>query len=77
MYLNMWPLGRKHNTLAIMGCVQPLGAIVPVTDMQAQWAVRVFKVSFTVTNTKLRERLNCKLFLLHSSILLGHLYVLG
>lgn len=32
-----------HATLAVMGLVQPWGAIDPITELQTRWAVRVFK----------------------------------
>lgn len=33
----------NHPTLAVMGLIQPFGAINPGTELQARWAVRVFK----------------------------------
>ncbi|KAM3839145.1 flavin-containing monooxygenase 5-like isoform 1-T2 [Vipera latastei] len=33
----------EKPTLAIVGLVQPLGAIMPIAEMQARWATRVFK----------------------------------
>uniref|UniRef100_A0A0A9ZEH6 Flavin-containing monooxygenase n=1 Tax=Crotalus horridus TaxID=35024 RepID=A0A0A9ZEH6_CROHD len=33
----------EKSTLAIIGLVQPLGAIMPIAEMQARWATRVFK----------------------------------
>ena len=32
-----------HPTLAVMGLVQPWGAINPISELQARWAIRVFK----------------------------------
>lgn len=32
-----------HPTLAVLGLIQPQGAINPITELQARWAVRVFK----------------------------------
>lgn len=32
-----------HPTLAVMGLIQPWGAINPITELQARWAIRVFK----------------------------------
>lgn len=32
-----------HPTLAVMGLIQPWGAINPMTELQARWAVRMFK----------------------------------
>jgi dimethylaniline monooxygenase (N-oxide forming) len=38
---------QKH-TMAIMGCFQPLGAIMPMSEMQCHLATRVFKVIIVV-----------------------------
>jgi dimethylaniline monooxygenase (N-oxide forming) len=32
-----------HPTLAVIGLIQPWGAINPIAELQARWAVRVFK----------------------------------
>ncbi len=32
-----------HPTLAVMSLIQPVGAINPLTELQARWAVRIFK----------------------------------
>lgn len=36
-------MGLDHPTLAVIGLVQPLGAIMPIAEIQARWATRVFK----------------------------------
>ncbi|XP_078515357.1 dimethylaniline monooxygenase [N-oxide-forming] 2-like [Lissotriton helveticus] len=33
----------EHPTLGVIGLIQPLGAIMPTTEMQAPWVTRVFK----------------------------------
>ncbi|KAJ8388458.1 hypothetical protein AAFF_G00133340 [Aldrovandia affinis] len=43
LYKYMYPCGLERPTLAIIGLVQPLGAIMPISEMQARWATRVFK----------------------------------
>ncbi|KAJ8279006.1 hypothetical protein COCON_G00060720 [Conger conger] len=43
LYKYMYPPALEHHTLAIIGLVQPLGAIMPISEMQARWATRVFK----------------------------------
>jgi dimethylaniline monooxygenase (N-oxide forming) len=43
LYKYIWPSHMAHPTLAVMGLVQPWGAINPITELQARWAVRVFK----------------------------------
>ena len=57
-----------HPTLAVMGLVQPWGAINPITELQARWAVKVFKGELKLPSrskmdediddkaTKMRER---------------------
>ncbi|XP_048064532.1 flavin-containing monooxygenase 5-like isoform X7 [Megalobrama amblycephala] len=43
LYKYMYPPALEHPTLAVIGLVQPLGAIMPISEMQARWATRVFK----------------------------------
>lgn len=43
LYKYVFPPELDRPTLAIIGLVQPLGAIMPVSEMQARWATRVFK----------------------------------
>uniref|UniRef100_H2ZGS4 Flavin-containing monooxygenase n=1 Tax=Ciona savignyi TaxID=51511 RepID=H2ZGS4_CIOSA len=43
LYKHMWPSSVKNNSLAIIGGIQPLGAINPISEMQCRWACRVFK----------------------------------
>uniref|UniRef100_A0A1A7YM31 Flavin-containing monooxygenase n=1 Tax=Iconisemion striatum TaxID=60296 RepID=A0A1A7YM31_9TELE len=43
LYKYVFPPELDHPTLAIIGLVQPLGAIMPISEMQARWATRVFK----------------------------------
>ncbi|KAJ8388457.1 hypothetical protein AAFF_G00133330 [Aldrovandia affinis] len=45
LYKYVYPPGLERPTLAIIGLVQPLGAIMPISEMQARWATRVFKGS--------------------------------
>ncbi|XP_048064528.1 flavin-containing monooxygenase 5-like isoform X4 [Megalobrama amblycephala] len=42
LYKYMYPPALEHPTLAVIGLVQPLGAIMPISEMQARWATRVF-----------------------------------
>ncbi|KAK7094772.1 flavin-containing monooxygenase 5-like [Littorina saxatilis] len=42
-YKYMFPPDQKHHTLAIIGCIQPLGAIMPIAELQCRLAARVFK----------------------------------
>ncbi|ROL55564.1 Dimethylaniline monooxygenase [N-oxide-forming] 5 [Anabarilius grahami] len=43
LYKYMYPPALERPTLAMIGLVQPLGAIMPISEMQARWATRVFK----------------------------------
>ncbi|XP_067453564.1 flavin-containing monooxygenase 5-like [Thunnus thynnus] len=43
LYKYVFPPELDLPTLAIIGLVQPLGAIMPISEMQARWATRVFK----------------------------------
>lgn len=43
LYKYVFPPQLKQPTLAVMGCIQPLGAINPIVELQARWAIRVFK----------------------------------
>jgi hypothetical protein len=46
LYRYVFPPDLKHPTLAIIGCVQTTDASpLPVAEMQARWATRLFKVS--------------------------------
>ncbi|XP_029988747.1 dimethylaniline monooxygenase [N-oxide-forming] 5-like [Sphaeramia orbicularis] len=43
LYKYVFPPELDRPTLAIIGLVQPLGSTIPVSEMQARWATRVFK----------------------------------
>ncbi|XP_051501583.1 flavin-containing monooxygenase 5-like [Myxocyprinus asiaticus] len=43
LYKYIYPPGLERPTLAVIGLIQPLGAIMPISEMQARWATRVFK----------------------------------
>lgn len=43
LYKYVFPPELDRPTLAIIGLVQPLGAIMPISEMQARWATRVFR----------------------------------
>ncbi|KAG8436518.1 hypothetical protein GDO86_007574 [Hymenochirus boettgeri] len=43
LYKNIFPLCLNKNTMAVIGLIQPLGAIMPVSEQQARLATRVFK----------------------------------
>uniref|UniRef100_A0A8D0KPD9 Flavin-containing monooxygenase n=1 Tax=Salvator merianae TaxID=96440 RepID=A0A8D0KPD9_SALMN len=43
LYKFVFPPNLEKPTLAIIGLLQPLGAIMPISELQARWATRVFK----------------------------------
>lgn len=43
LYKYVFPPRLEQPTLAVIGLVQPLGAIMPVSEIQSRWAARVFK----------------------------------
>ncbi|XP_056337117.1 flavin-containing monooxygenase 5-like [Danio aesculapii] len=43
LYKFVFPPALERSTLAVIGLIQPLGAIMPISEMQARWATRVFK----------------------------------
>ncbi|XP_038650876.1 flavin-containing monooxygenase 5-like isoform X1 [Scyliorhinus canicula] len=43
LYKYIFPLQLEQPTLAIIGLIQPLGAIMPISELQARWATRVFR----------------------------------
>ncbi|KAJ6663123.1 hypothetical protein lerEdw1_010716 [Lerista edwardsae] len=43
LYKYVFPPHLEKPTLAFIGLVQPLGAIMPIAELQGRWATRVFK----------------------------------
>lgn len=43
LYKYIFPTDLEKTTVAIIGLIQPLGAIMPISELQARWATRVFK----------------------------------
>ncbi|XP_040068654.1 flavin-containing monooxygenase 5-like [Ixodes scapularis] len=41
LYKYVFPPGLKHPTLAVIGLVQPLGAVFPIAEMQARWMAQL------------------------------------
>lgn len=50
LYKYMWPTDLDRNTLAVIGLVQPNGAVNPISEMQSRWAVRVIKGQLKLPN---------------------------
>ncbi|XP_052811939.1 flavin-containing monooxygenase 5-like [Mya arenaria] len=42
LFKYMFPPDLKKPTLAVIGCIQPLGSIMPISEMQCRLAARVF-----------------------------------
>ncbi len=42
LYKYVFPPDLPHHTLAIIGHVQAIGAVIPIAEMQARWITRVF-----------------------------------
>ncbi|XP_028259363.1 dimethylaniline monooxygenase [N-oxide-forming] 5-like [Parambassis ranga] len=61
LYKYVFPPEMDRPTLAIIGLVQPLGAIMPISEMQARWATRVFKgcVKLPTADAMLKD-IQCK-----------------
>ncbi|NXW64745.1 FMO5 monooxygenase, partial [Eurystomus gularis] len=43
LYKFMFPPDLEKPTLAFIGLIQPLGPIMPISELQSRWATRVFK----------------------------------
>ncbi|XP_033626297.1 dimethylaniline monooxygenase [N-oxide-forming] 5-like [Asterias rubens] len=43
LYNFVFPPDLKHPTICVIGCIQPWGAIHPLSELQSRWATRVFK----------------------------------
>jgi dimethylaniline monooxygenase (N-oxide forming) len=42
----------KPNTLAVIGCIQPYGSLLPVSELQTRWAIAVMKGETTLPTEK-------------------------
>lgn len=43
LYKYIFPPHLTKSTLAVIGCFQPVGAHMPISELQARWSVQVFK----------------------------------
>ncbi|XP_051864834.1 flavin-containing monooxygenase 5-like isoform X2 [Pristis pectinata] len=43
LYKHVFPPQMEQPTLFVIGLIQPLGAIMPLSELQSRWATRVFK----------------------------------
>ncbi len=42
LYKYVFPYDHTKHTMAVIGCVQPIGSIMPLSELQARWVVKVF-----------------------------------
>ncbi len=49
LYKYTFPPNLTHSTMAVIGCFQPLGSTMPISEMQCRWAARVFNVCETLS----------------------------
>ena len=56
LYKYVFPSHLEKGTLAVIGCVQPIGAINPVAEMQVRWAMMVFKKELTLPSQVLMKK---------------------
>lgn len=48
LFKYMFPPNLKKQTLCIIGCIQPIGALMPISELQCRLATRVFKGDVTL-----------------------------
>ncbi|KAK7889334.1 hypothetical protein WMY93_024894 [Mugilogobius chulae] len=61
LFKYVFPPDLDKPTLAVIGLVQPLGAIMPISEMQARWATRVFKGLVKLPSASAMQRdIKCK-----------------
>ena len=54
LYEMCFPVSTDASSMAFIGCIQPTGPMAPVAEMQARWAVQVFKVGYMRLQTLTR-----------------------
>ena len=47
LYKFVFPPRNKHATLGAIGLIQPLGGIMPLSELQCRWVARVFSGKVT------------------------------
>jgi len=56
LYKYVFPPGHAKNTLAFIGLIQPWGAIMPISELQCRWAMRVFNGKVKLPSKKEMEQ---------------------
>ncbi|CAN9500626.1 unnamed protein product [Ophioblennius macclurei] len=52
MYKHVFPPNLEHPTLAVVGFIHGLGAIMPQAEMQSRWVTRVFKGKYKLPSNQ-------------------------
>ncbi|GFR66922.1 dimethylaniline monooxygenase [N-oxide-forming], partial [Elysia marginata] len=61
LYKVVFPPDLERGTLALIGCLQPAGAFLPMVEMQSRWATRVFKGLLKLPDaSRMWEDVNCQ-----------------
>ncbi|KAG8517656.1 Dimethylaniline monooxygenase [N-oxide-forming] 5 [Galemys pyrenaicus] len=56
LYKKVFPPNLEKPTLAIIGLIQPLGAIMPISELQGRWVTQVFKGTKTLPSQSEMKR---------------------
>ena len=61
LYKYVFPYDHKQHTMAIIGCFQPIGAIMPLSELQTRWACKIFSGERHLpSNEEMKEEVECK-----------------
>nr|DBA18131.1 TPA: hypothetical protein GDO54_016415 [Pyxicephalus adspersus] len=68
LYKMVFPSNLEKPTMAFIGYIQPIGAIMPVSEMQARWATRVYvkserhtiQVDYVPYMDEIADEIGCK-----------------
>ena len=61
LYKYVFPYDHKQHTMAIIGCLQPIGSTIPLSELQTRWACKVFSgESHLPSNEEMKEEMECK-----------------
>ncbi|KAM4641190.1 dimethylaniline monooxygenase [N-oxide-forming] 2-like [Discoglossus pictus] len=55
LYKHIIPVDLEKTTLAVIGCVLPVGSIMIMAELQGRWATRTFKGLHKIPNVKERK----------------------
>ena len=58
LYKHVYPPHLKHPTLGVVGLVQAIGAVMPISEMQCRWFTRVLKGIFIVQSLDAKRMFN-------------------